>query len=1206
MHPRAPRRTRRYVAGLVSLALAGTAATALAVPAAGTTELAATTSSTANLPPQEPGITLRTYDLQQGLSQLCTLKAGQTPNVDKLMPNVNWTTAAQFGFEDNFLTHAVGHIHAPVDGQYTFRLTSDDGSRLSIDGQVVIDHDGLHGETSKDGTVTLTAGPHELFVEHFEAGGGQVLRLAWQPPGATGFTIVPQEALSTEAGVVRVTAPGTKYCEGATDTAGDGLRLDAVHPGYTLTDLRPEGFEPMVSGMDWTEDGRLVVATSGSVSPGGWVQNPEPGEIFVLDQVTGETSADQVTATKLATDLFNPMGVAVIDDSIFVTERDRLTELTDPDGDGFYDQHTTVAEWPFGGNFHEFAFGLLHDEDYFYVNLSVAINNGGATTNPQPAPNRGTSITVDRETGEVSYVAGGLRTPNGMTFGPDGDLFVMDNQGAWLPSSKLVHVKQDRFFNHYTNPAGPFDDQPVSQPALWIPQNEIGNSPSEPVTLTEGPFAGQMLFGDVTYGGLQRAFLEKVDGEYQGAVFRHSAGLEAGVNRTVVGPDGAIYVGGIGEAGNWSEPNKLRYGLQKLTPNGQESFDILEVRVREGGFDLEYSQPLSDETVQKIADDVAHAYRATQWRYVPTQQYGGPKVDEEVLRVTGAEVSADRTTVSLTIDGLKPGRVVHLRSPRPFTDAEGRELWNTEAWYTLNSLPGYVPPADRGYHEAEESALTGSAGIGTEHSGYSGSGFVDGIQSVGAGVTFTVHADEAGTQPINLRYSNGPNPFQGTKTMSLYVNGQKVGPWQLPSTGDWKTWAFATHDVELQAGANTISVRYDAGDHGNVNLDVLSVGENPDLCSPTEADPGYTALFDGTLATFDKWRLAGAGSFGRQDDCTLKSNGGMGLLWYTAEQFESYSLTLDWKLVKDDNGGVFVGFPNPGNDPWVAVNRGYEIQIDASDAPDRTTGAIYTFQGADPEAIAEALRPVPEWNSYDIRVVGERIRVFLNGVLVNDFTSTDPARDLAGYIGVQNHGGGETIFYRDIQVKPLGELAVTATAEARCEATEAVLDVTVSNGETDVPLDVTIETPHGSRTLTGVEPGATVEETFAAGTSLAAGSVQVAAAGDARTIELEVAHDAVDCAQLEVTVAPTKVKQGVPGRAVVQVRTAGPEGAPLPTGTVRVTLGETERTVELVDGEATVPMPTAGLAAGSHDVTVAYSGDSTYAESEVTATLTVR
>ncbi|MCK0116935.1 DUF1080 domain-containing protein [Isoptericola sp. S6320L] len=1204
---------RRSLAGLVTLTLAS-GTVALATAPAGAVEPAspaATQLRTADLPPQEPGVTLRTYDLRQGIDQLCRLKDGQTPNVDKLMPTIDWTEASQFGLEDHFLTHVVGNVHAPEDGEYTFRLTSDDGSRLSIGDEVVVDNDGLHGEESVDGTVTLTAGAHPLFVEFFEDAYGQVLRLEWMPPGASEFTVVPQEALSTEAGVVRVTAPGTKYCEGAEDTAGDGLPLDAVHPGYDLTDLRPEGFEPMVSGMDWTADGDLVVATSGSVSPGGWVEDPEPGELFVLDQVTGETSAEEVTATKIATDLFNPMGVAVIDDSIFVTERDALTELTDPDGDGFYDQRSTVAEWPFGGNFHEFAFGLLHDDDHFYVNLSVAINNGGATTDPQPAENRGTSITVDRETGEIDYVAGGLRTPNGMTFGPENELFVMDNQGAWLPSSKLVHVEQDRFFNHYTNPDGPFDDQPVTQPALWIPQNEIGNSPSEPVQLSEGRFAGQLLFGDVTYGGLQRGFLEKVDGEFQGAVFRHTAGLEAGVNRTVIGPDGAVYVGGIGEAGNWSEPNKLRYGLQKLTPNGQESFDMLEMRVQEGGFEIEYNQPLSDETVAKIADDAGQAYRVDQWRYVPTQQYGGPKIDEEVLHVSDATVSEDRTTVSLAVDGLKPGRVVHLRSPRPFSDAEGRELWNTEAWYTLNSLPGYVAPADRGYYEAEESVLLGSAGLDSEHSGYSGSGFVDGIQSPGAGVSFTVEADAAGAQPVNLRYANGPNPFEGDKSISVLVNGTEVDPWVLPSTGDWKTWDFVTRDLDLREGANTITLRFDEGDDGNVNLDVLSIGESPDLCTPTEPDAGYTALFDGTLATFDDWRLAGAGSFGRQDDCTLKTQGGMGLLWHTDELEGSYSLQLDWKLVKDDNGGVFVGFPDPGNDPWVAVDQGYEIQIDASDEADRTTGAIYTFQGADPEAVEEALNPVPEWNSYDIRVVGDTIRIFLNGVLVNDFVSSDPARDLSrGFLGIQNHGGGETVSYRDIQVKPLGDLAVTATAEARCEAESAVLDVHASNTETDVAVDLTIDTPLGSRTVEGVEPGASVTESFTADAAeLAAGTVQVTAGGDKRTLEVEASYDAADCtvglpAEVRAKLAPPKVKAGKDTKVMVWV--SGAEGEPVPTGTVRVTLGDEVVTTELGEGPAKVKVPTSGLTDGVHTVTVEYLGDSVYGATSTTADLTVR
>ena len=968
-----------------------------------------------DLPPQEPGVTLRTFQFATAPTEICTIKSATTPNVDKLLSTINYSTAADFGAENNFLSHVIANLNIATAGEYTFRLTSDDGSELLLDDSLLIDNDGLHGEAAKDGARTLTAGFHKLRINYIEAGGGQVLKLEWKVPGSSSFALVPTSVLSTEAGVVRVTAPGSKFCEGATDTPGDGLRLETVNPNYTLTNLRPPAFQPHVSGMDFLPDGRMVLTTSGDVSAGGWVPNPDSGEVFVLSNVTGSTSVDQVTYTKVAGGLRNPMGIQIIGDKWYVPERGQLTELTaDTNGDGLMEKKT-LATWPNGGSFHEFAFGLIHDDDFFYVARSVAIDNGGATTNPQPGQTPGTFIKIDRKTWQVSTIAGGLRTPNGIGFGPEGGIFVNDNQGAWLPASKMVQIKQDRFFNHFTNPSGPLDTKPVTQPVLWMPQNEIANSPSNPVMIKEGPFAGQMLWGDVTYGGLQRGFLEKVDGEFQGAVFRHSAGLEAGVNRTILGPDGAIYVGGIGEGGNWGEDGKLRFGLQKLTPNGGNVFDMATMSVIEGGFKITYTQPISDAAVARLKD----AYKFKQWRYVPTSQYGGPKVDEESLLVTDATASEDRKTVTVKVDGLKPGRVVHVRSQRPFASSTGQELWNTEAWYTLNSLPGYEAPAATGYYEAEEGQLANGASIATDHSGYSGSGFVGGFSEAGANLTFTVNVDAAGTYPVNLRYANGPNPFSGTKTVALYVNGTKQSNWSLPTTGpDWKAWAFSTRNLALQAGVNQIKFAFDSGTDGNVNFDALKLGETKDICTPANVEAGYLGLFDGTLESLTNWRLAGAGSFGRQADCTIRSEGGLGLLWYTRQEFTNYSLKLDWKLVKDDNGGVFVGFPNPGNDPYIAVNQGYEIQIDASDLPDRTTGAIYTFKGADSLAVAASLKPLGQWNAYEIQVQGQNIKVFLNGTLVNDFTSTEPMRDLTqGFVGVQNHGGGESIWYRNIRIK---------------------------------------------------------------------------------------------------------------------------------------------------------------------------------------------
>lgn len=241
----------------------------------------------------------------------------------------------------------------------------------------------------------------------------------------------------------------------------------------------------------------------------------------------------------------------------------------------------------------------------------------------------------------------------------------------------------------------------------------------------------------------------------------------------------------------------------------------------------------------------------------------------------------------------------------------------------------------------------------------------------------------------------------------------------------------------------------------------------------------------------------------------------MGLLWHRAAELNEYSLKLDWKLVADHNGGVFVGFPDPKNDPWIAVNQGYEIQIDATDAADRTTGAVYTFQGANPEAVAGALKPVGSWNAYEIVVKGQNIKIFLNGTLVNDFTSTDPARDLSqGFIGLQNHGAGEAVSYRNVRVMDIEEpdpLAVTATAEVRCLAKKASLTVRATNSDS-VPVDVTLETAWGERTITGVQPGKTVFHTFTTrAASVPAGEAIVSASGDGRTGEASAAYAAKAC-----------------------------------------------------------------------------------------------
>ncbi|MEU5665995.1 lectin [Streptomyces longwoodensis] len=186
-------------------------------------------------------------------------------------------------------------------------------------------------------------------------------------------------------------------------------------------------------------------------------------------------------------------------------------------------------------------------------------------------------------------------------------------------------------------------------------------------------------------------------------------------------------------------------------------------------------------------------------------------------------------------------------------------------------------------------------------------------------------------------------------------------------------------------------------------------------CRP---ETGYTPLFDGSGTT--GWKQAGPGGFTLADG-TLTSHGGLGMLWYAAKEFTGdYSLKVDWKVAGDDNSGVVIGFP-ASDDPWSALNNGYEIQIDATDTADRTTGSVYAVKSADLTVRDAALNPPGEWNTYEIRVTGERLEVFLNGRKVNDFTNTDPARSLRqGHIGIQNHGDGDEVSFRNIRIKQDG------------------------------------------------------------------------------------------------------------------------------------------------------------------------------------------
>ena len=252
-----------------------------------------------------------------------------------------------------------------------------------------------------------------------------------------------------------------------------------------------------------------------------------------------------------------------------------------------------------------------------------------------------------------------------------------------MPANKIVHLQEGAWYGSRSVDFEGTANRQETLPVVWLTQDEIGNSPSQPAKLNIGPYQNQMIHGDVTHGGIKRVFAEKINGTYQGAVFRFTQGLEAGVNRLVWSPDGALYIGGVGSTGNWGHAGKLSYGLQKLTFNNNIAFEMLAVRAKSDGVEIEFTEPLKEGVGEKASD-----YDIRQWWFKPTGDYGGPKLDNESLPVKSVSVSADRKKVTLQLAGMKSKHVVYIHLNRKtIVSQNGNNLWSTEAWYTMNVLP---------------------------------------------------------------------------------------------------------------------------------------------------------------------------------------------------------------------------------------------------------------------------------------------------------------------------------------------------------------------------------------------------------------------------------------------------------------------------------------------------------------------------------------
>lgn len=411
-----------------------------------------------------------------------------------------------------------------------------------------------------------------------------------------------------------------------------------------------------------------------------------------------ESDLTKVTWQKFASGLHEPFGMFWKDGWLYLTQRPDVTRLKDSDGDGEADRFETVSDgWGINGDYHEYAFGSTPDAK---GNIWVVLCLTGSFN--ADSPWRGWCVQVTPK-GEMIPTCSGIRSPGGIGFNAEGEAFYTDNQGPWNGSSSLKWLKPGSFQG---NPSGnkwagkDFPKPPVPQdgsrmlaerqkhkdlvpPAVVLPHGKVGQSPTAVITDASGgkfgPWQKQMLIGEQCHSQVQRVSMEKVNGLYQGAVFRFLDGFEAGIVPMRQAEDGTLFVGGTNRG--WASRGTKGFTFERVRWTGKTPFEMRDMRATPDGFELSFTAAVDPAT----AGDVA-SYSMDAWTYIYQSKYGSPEVDQAVPKIVSATVSPDRKKVKLKIDGLVQGHVHHLAA-KGVKSTDGKTLWHPEAWYTLNEIP---------------------------------------------------------------------------------------------------------------------------------------------------------------------------------------------------------------------------------------------------------------------------------------------------------------------------------------------------------------------------------------------------------------------------------------------------------------------------------------------------------------------------------------
>ena len=420
----------------------------------------------------------------------------------------------------------------------------------------------------------------------------------------------------------------TTSVAGKDDTAfiADDFSLPVENPFQSW--MRPGGF-------DFTPDGKAAIVAMWN------------GDVWRVDGLMAEAPAS-LTWRRIASGLFQPLGVKFRDGELFVLCRDQLAKLVDLNADGetdfieCFNDDAQVTE-----HFHEFAMGLQTDAagNFYYA-------KSGRHALDSVIPQHGTLLKVSADGAKTEILATGFRAANGVCLNDDGTFFVTDQEGFWTPKNRINRVKVGGFYGNMYGYTSVTDgsDAAMEPPMVWI-TNDKDRSPAELIWVPKnawGNLGGSLL--NLSYG-TGKVFIvphEEVNGKWQGAVCEiPMPAFATGIMRGRFGSDGSLYTCGMfAWAGNATSPG----GFHRIRRGAQPAQVPLAVHATKETMSVTFSDPITDmESSIKV------------WSLKRTKNYGSKHHDEHELTIRSVKLSGDKKTITLGILDLAPTQCYELK-----------------------------------------------------------------------------------------------------------------------------------------------------------------------------------------------------------------------------------------------------------------------------------------------------------------------------------------------------------------------------------------------------------------------------------------------------------------------------------------------------------------------------------------------------------------